>query len=196
MNSEATDALLAKLAAGDATAMSQVLFPFGSYLRLVVRRQLSDRLRAKFDSADVVQSVWVHVLRRWRARGLQFTNRAHLRAYLVLEVRHRLTDRLRHYRTALERERPLAVGVPGVLPPSPRPRPSELVQAADLWERLLALCPPAHHELLRLKRQGLSLAELAERTGMHPDSIRRVLRQLARRLVAQDAPDHPPHPLR
>jgi RNA polymerase sigma-70 factor (ECF subfamily) len=61
-------------------------------------------------------------------------------------------------------------------------RPSQVAQADELWQRMLRLCPPAHHELLRLKRQGCSLAEIAERTGLHESSVRRILYELARRI--------------
>ena len=53
---------------------------------------------------------------------------------------------------------------------------------------MLALCPPAHRALLRLKRQGWPLAEIASRTGMHEGSVRRVLRRLARQLAFQLEP--------
>jgi hypothetical protein len=36
---------------------------------------------------------------------------------------------------------------------------------------------------VRLKRDGLSLDEIALRVGLHPDSVRRVLRALARRVA-------------
>ena len=42
---------------------------------------------------------------------------------------------------------------------------------------------PAHREILILKRQGLPLAEIAARTGLHEGSIRRILYDLARRLA-------------
>jgi RNA polymerase sigma-70 factor (ECF subfamily) len=51
----------------------------------------------------------------------------------------------------------------------------------------MVLCPPAHRELLRLKRQGYALAEIASRTGLHEGSVRRILYELARRLAAQGA---------
>jgi DNA-directed RNA polymerase specialized sigma24 family protein len=54
------------------------------------------------------------------------------------------------------------------------------VQAEELWEQMLALCPPAHQNLLRLKRAGVPLAEIAARTGLHPGSVRRILRNLAK----------------
>ena len=67
--------------------------------------------------------------------------------------------------------------------PCPQPRPSEVAQAGDLWERILAHCPAEHRALVVLRRQGYSLAEIAERTGLHPDSVRRILRTLARQLA-------------
>ena len=56
------DALLAKLNAGDSAAAEQVFLTFEPYLRMVIRRRLSHGMRAKFDSSDIVQSVWADVL--------------------------------------------------------------------------------------------------------------------------------------
>src|SRR5262249_26077325 len=151
-----------------------------------------DRFRAKFDSADVVQSAWVQLLKGFRESGWRFSDTAHLRAFLLIVTRHRLTDRLRRHQTALASERPLVARADESSVPSSEPRPSEVAQADELWERMLALCPPAHHELLRLKRQGLRLAEIASRTGMHQDSIRRILRKLAQQLASERAHAGPP----
>jgi RNA polymerase sigma-70 factor (ECF subfamily) len=155
-------------------------------LRLIVRRNLSRRLRAKFDSLDVVQSVWAHVLHDFHSGGRSITSPAHLRNFLIRVTRNCMTDRLRHYRTALECE--LSISQEGVPPlATAQPRASELAQANELWESLLALCPPEHHELLRLKRQGLPLADIAALTGLHEGSVRRVIRKLASKLALPDA---------
>jgi RNA polymerase sigma-70 factor (ECF subfamily) len=183
MCTEPLDVLLEKLATGDLPGAEEALGACEPYLRMVVRRALPQGMRAKFESADVVQSVWAHLLPGLREAGWSFATKAHLRAFLAMVTRHRLYDRLRHHHTALERERPLEAADPETLPVSRQPHPSEVLQADDLWERMLALCPPAHHELLRLKREGLRLTEIAARAGMHEGSVRRVLRQLARRLV-------------
>lgn len=179
MKVDALDTLLEKLCHGDAAAAEQVFRAYEPYLRLVVRRQLSAPLRAKFDSLDIVQSVWVDVLRGFRDNGWRFTDANHLRAFLVKLTRNRFIDRYRQLHAALEREEPLA-GPATDQAPSADPRPSEVVRAEEAWEELLALCPPAHHELLRLKRQGLTLDEIAARTGLHPSSVRRILYDLAR----------------
>jgi RNA polymerase sigma-70 factor (ECF subfamily) len=176
--------LLEKLSQGDAAAAEQVFRAYEPYLRLVVRRQLSPGLRAKFDSADVVQSVWADVLGDFRQAGWRFNDAAHLRAFLVKATRNRFIDRVRQHQWALDHERPLPAG----LPAAHQPRPSELAQADELWEQMLALCPAAHRELLRLKRQGLPLAEIAARTGLHESSVRRILYELARQLAARQVP--------
>jgi RNA polymerase sigma-70 factor (ECF subfamily) len=180
---------LEKLTSGDAAAAERVFRAYGPYLRMVVRRQLSPPLRAKFDSLDVVQSVWVHMLRGFREAGWRFADAAHLRAFLVQLTRHRFIDRLRHHRRAIEREQPLAGGGCEDELPADGPRPDEFLQADELWEQLLELCPPAHREVLRLKRDGALTAEVAARTGLHEGSVRRILHTLARRLDRQRVED-------
>ncbi len=48
----------------------------------------------------------------------------------------------------------------------------------------MGLCPPAHRDLLELKRQGFPLAEIAARTGLHESSVRRIVYDLQRKLAA------------
>jgi RNA polymerase sigma factor (sigma-70 family) len=177
------EALVARLSQGDTAAAEQVFLAYEPYLRLVVRRQLSPGLRAKFDSLDVVQSVWADVLDGFRQAGWRFTDANHLRAFLVKATRNRFIDRLRQHRRALEHEQSLSAADAEGGPASRQPRPSEIAQADELWQQMLALCPPAHRELLHLKRQGLPLAEIAARTGLHESSVRRILYDLARQLA-------------
>jgi RNA polymerase sigma-70 factor (ECF subfamily) len=181
VNAELLDALLLRMRAGDFRAAEGVFLAYEPELRRIVRRRLSSRLRAKFDSLDVVQSVWVRVLHDYREGGRDITSPAHLRNFLARVAHNCLTDRLRRYRKALEHERPLADDGPPVA--ARQPRPSEEARANELWENMLDSCPPQHHDVLRLKRQGLPLAAIAERTGLHEDSVRRILRKLARSLA-------------
>jgi RNA polymerase sigma-70 factor (ECF subfamily) len=179
------DALLDKLNGGDAEAAAQVFVACEPYLRMVVRRQLPARLRAKFDSVDVVQSVWADLLDGFRSSGYRFSDAAHLRAFLVKVTQNRFIDRLRQLRQPAEHEEPLFESHEGETAFAPDPRPSQVAQAEDLWQKLLGLCPEGHREVLRLKRRGLSLDEIARRTGLHPSSVRRILYDLARRLADQ-----------
>jgi len=177
--------LLEQLNSGDYAAAERIFVAYESYLRLIVRRQISAALRAKFDSVDIVQSVWVDLLAGFREAGWRFADPAQLRAFLIRTTRNRFIDRLRQHQHWLDREQPLADLAGGEAPCSPEAAPSEEAQAREVWARLLLLCPPDHRELLQLKQQGFSLAEIAERTGLHPGSIRRILADLARRYARQ-----------
>jgi RNA polymerase sigma-70 factor (ECF subfamily) len=184
MNTEQPlETLLDKMRAGDFQAAEQLFVAYEPQLRLIARRQLSRRLRAKFDSLDVVQSVWTRALREFRDRGCDMSSTAHLRNFFIRVTRNCFTDRLRHYRTALAAEQPLTDASGAGAVASGQPRPSEIAQANELWQTMLAICPPQHHEVLQLKRQGFKLAAIAAHTGLHQDSVRRILRQLARQLA-------------
>ncbi len=173
--------LLDKLRNGDTDAATDLFLAYEPFLRLVVRRQLSVALRAKFDSADVVQSVWADLVEGFRRQEWNFPDIHRLRAFLVRTTRNRFIDRVRQHLGDLEREQRLANHREEDLPPSPLPQPIDIAQATELWEMLQEICPASHQEILRMKRLGFALAEIAERTNMHPSSVRRVLYDLAKR---------------
>jgi RNA polymerase sigma-70 factor (ECF subfamily) len=185
MNDATLDSVVEKLSQGDEAAAEAVFRAYEPFLRQVVRRQLGADLRAKFDSVDIVQSVWCDLLRGLRASAWSFENTHRLKAFLVTATRNRFLDRARRQRGAVSKEATPdeACGVDETAR-STAPRPSQLLQAEELWQRMLAECPPAHRQLLLLKRDGYRVSEIAERTGLHEDSIRRILRDLACRMGA------------
>jgi RNA polymerase sigma factor (sigma-70 family) len=186
MSSESVEPLLEQLSQGDMARAREVFLAYEPYLRQVVRRQLPQGLRAKFDSVDIVQSVWAHLLEGYRDGVWHFSDPRRFQAFLVQVTRNRFIDTFRKHRTAYQKEQSLGEMHPSQVPPAPQPRPSQLVAAEDLWERMLALCPEEHRQLLHLKRQGLPMEELTVRTGMHPGSIRRIFRNLASKLALQE----------
>src|SRR5947209_19225746 len=135
---EPLDNLLSQLCSGDSAAAGQVFLAFEPYLRKAVRRQLPLPMRAKFDSADILQSVWVDVLRGFREAGWRFTDADHLRGFLYVATRNRLIDRVRQHQKAIGREERLGDGDEQLALRCPQPRPSEIAQAGDLWERIVA----------------------------------------------------------
>jgi RNA polymerase sigma factor (sigma-70 family) len=196
MNDEPLDELIEQLNAGDVSAAERAFLAYEPYLRMAIRRQLTGPLRSKLDSMDIVQSVWADVLRGFRQSGWRFTDRSHLRAFLMKVARNRLIDRRRQHHRAIEQERSLDQASADDLPQTNQPRPSEIAQEHELWKRMLEECSPAHREILILKREGLPNSEIATRTGLHEGSIRRILYELARRLAlpprhssASSAPD-------
>jgi RNA polymerase sigma-70 factor (ECF subfamily) len=185
MKENALDTLLDRLTQGDARAAEDVFVAYEPYLRMVVRRQLSRGLRAKFDSVDIVQSVWADLLSGFRDRRWTFQDADHLRAFLVEVTKNRFIDRLRQHAAAMERERPLSAGGMDALAEPQATRPSQLAQAGELWDQMVAACPPAHLDILQLKRHGCSLDEIAAQTGFHKNSVRRILYELARRMTVK-----------
>jgi len=187
MSADPIDDLLDQLARGDTEAAGVLFAAYAPYLRALVRRQISDQLRAKFDSADVVQSVWVQVVRQLGRDGWSVEDEARLRALLATIARRRLLTRVRKHAGDLAPDQPSEANVE-TLPEHRQPRPSELAQAGDMWSRMLELCPPEHHAVLVLRREGLPLTEIANRTGLHEGSVRRILRRLARELALRQVP--------
>jgi RNA polymerase sigma-70 factor (ECF subfamily) len=181
MSPDPLDNLLAQLRSGDLDAARHICTAFEPYLRLVVRRSLPRALRTKFDSVDVVQSIWVDVLKGFREGRWQFATLGQLKSFLVRVTRNRLIDHCRHHRRDLRHQRPLGAMGDACIPWA---GPAEIAAADELWEQMLEACPAQHHELLDLRRQGYTLAEIAERTGLHESSVRRILYELARGLAA------------
>ncbi len=173
------DSLLERLTGGDTAAAAQVFRTYEPYLRLVVRRMLPAYLRSKFDSMDVVQSVWGDLLRGFRDAGWRFASVNHLKAFLVKATRNRFLNRQQRYRRPAF-DLSLETANLGDQLHDPAPEPPAALQADELWERLLGRCLPAHRPLVELKRAGHSLAEIAARTGYHPSSVRRIFYELAR----------------
>jgi RNA polymerase sigma factor (sigma-70 family) len=187
MTSESVDDLLEQLGRGEVAALGELFDAYAPYLRAVVRAQLSGRLQSKFDSLDVVQSVWVQVVRQLRRDAWHVNDEGHLRALLVTIARRRLATRARQCARRPEDALP-ANGDWTAVPDGRSDTPTATAAAADLWERMLSLVPPDHRPILQLRREGLPLAEIAARTGLHEGSVRRILRRLARELALGEQP--------
>jgi len=177
-----------QLAGGDPSAAEELYRAYGPYLRMVVRRRMTPRLRSRFDSHDVVQSVWADTLIRAGANGSrrQFRDEPGLKAFLVRLTLNRFIDFYRRHRRSLARETRLSDHDERAVQAPRGDRPSEQARADELWARLLSACPLAHRDVLRLKTRGDSLAEISLQTGLHASSIRRILHDLAGRLDFED----------
>ena len=182
MTDESLDGWIERLNNGETEAVEHVLTAYEPYLRIAVRRRIGQQLRSKVDSVDIVQSVFANVLGGFRGANWRFSGRPQVYAFLRRLAWRRLADRYREQGKGLVREQSLDDTAPRNLPQAVSPRPSEVAQGREFWERVLQACPPAHREVVRLRVSGLRMAEIAERTGLHEGSVRRILYDLARRL--------------
>lgn len=192
MSDESIEGWIQRLNAGDSAAVEYVFRTYEPYLRIAIRRRLSRGLRVKVDSQDILQSVYADVLQGLRGGRWHFQDRAHLQAFLRRVAQRRLADRYQQHRKGIEREQPLQDGDAEALPDAVTPRPSEVAQGREFWDRLQQSCPPHHQEVVRLRMAGLNLHEIATRTGLHEGSIRRILYELARKLSIERGRTNPP----
>ena len=161
MQVDSLDALLEKLNSGDPAAAEQAFVAYEPYLRKVVRRLLPAELRRSSTRSTSCSRSTATCWRAFREGGMRFGTVAQLRAFLIRATRNRFIDRVRQHQTAARLEQPLGDdGAPSACRVA-QPRPSESAAAEELWERLLALCPPEHHRLLRLRRRGATAREIA-----------------------------------
>ena len=185
--------LMERARSGDPAAIRDVLSRFEPEVRMMVRARLPRKLRTQFDSIDFVQAVWQSFFSDLRRNPRDFANTDHLRGYLagvvknkVLEQHRRLTKTAKYN---LAREERLYVRRDGrdlvrdLV--SPEPSPSELAQAGDCLEQLTAGRSRREVEVLTLRRQELTLAEIAARTGLNERSVRRIIASVRLRMEAR-----------
>jgi RNA polymerase sigma factor (sigma-70 family) len=172
--------LLTRLERGDEAAIAEAYEAYEPLLSTIVQKSLPHYLRGRFDSTDIVQAVWINLLRAFRQHHRHFKGIGHLQAFLITATRNNLFSLLRREGGSPERG-----GCPWAFNErSSRhvPTPPEAAQVDELWDRMLARCPRDYREILRLRREGFSVAEVADRIGLHRRKVRRILNDLASRI--------------
>ncbi len=156
----------------------------------MVRARLPRKLRSQFDSIDFVQAVWQSFFSDLGREERQFESEQHLRKFLAGVVRnkvfeqHRRLTRTEKYDLAREERLYVRRGdrdVPREVV-SPEPSPSQAVQASDRLEQLTAGCSPLEIDVITLRHEGLTFAEIALRTGVNERTARRIIESARSRL--------------
>ncbi len=184
--------LIARVKEGDEAAIGRLIDRFGPEVRMMVRRRLPARLRSQFDTVDFTQVVWQSVIADCRERSEAFRDPRHLLGFLAgvvhNKVAHEYRRRTRTRKYDIGREEPLYVRrgdrvVPRELP-ADDPTPSEAVQAGDRMDQLTAGRSPTEVRIIELRREGLTIDEVAARLELHEKAVRRVINSLRARLEA------------
>jgi RNA polymerase sigma-70 factor (ECF subfamily) len=181
---------------GDAAAIERLLRDFEPEVRLMVRIRLPRTLRDQFDSMDFVQAVWTSLFTGPSRPDLDFADAGHFRGYLAGVVRNKVWEeyrrRTRSRKYDVRREQRLHVRRHGEGEidatrelTAPDPSPSQALQADERMAQLLAGRTPSESEILRLRREGLTLEEIAERVGLSERTIRRLIESLRARMEAR-----------
>jgi RNA polymerase sigma-70 factor (ECF subfamily) len=193
--------MLNRLKSGDESAATEILERYESQVRLVVRRFLPRVLRSRFDSLDIMQSVWRSFFQKVREdeaaksgakstdespKSQDFTDSAQLFAFLSRMARNKVIDQYRRetsQKSAVQRQRTM-YGESGedIDPPAPDESPAEVVEAADELSHWRSLVPEDRQELIDMKADGLSTREIGVKLGISERTVQRVLEDLRQRV--------------
>jgi RNA polymerase sigma factor (sigma-70 family) len=177
------DGLFARARAGDQDAWEELFRTCYPKVVRVVRRKLDRPLRSLYDSTDFASDVWKSLAAK--CDRFDFPSIDSLMAFLKQAAEQKVIDehRRRHaLKRDIGRERPMDAGrgerAEPIALPSSDPTPSQVVQADETRDQLLARLTPPQREIIELKLQGLSNEAIAERTGWHLRALQRFLKNL------------------
>lgn len=183
---EAFRDLTDRLKGGSESAFEEILQRYGPYVMRSVRRSLDRRLRARFDSQDFAQAVWM-TAHEHRDRLAACTSPESLMALLVTiaqrKVRYEFRRHLQAEKQNINKERSMqADSFVLPLPDHSAEHPSQIVLAREQWDLMVHEEPPRYREILELRCEGLTLDEIAEKVGVNERTVRRVIKKLADKL--------------
>jgi RNA polymerase sigma-70 factor (ECF subfamily) len=177
------DALFARARAGDEAAWEALFHKCYPKVIRVVRRKLNPPMRSMFDSTDFASDVMKSLAAN--AERLDFPSFQSLMAFLARVAEQKVIDEYRKAHT-LKRDlgrtfalspddgeggHPLAVA-------SDDPTPSQVAQAGEVHEQLLAGQGEPGRALIALKEQGYTCHEIATETGWNLRKVQRFFQGL------------------
>ena len=162
----------------------EVVERYSSELLELARRQLPAQIRSRVDPDDVVQSVYRTFFRRQQAGEFAFDETYDVWRLLATityrKARSQITHHRRQQRDAFREASDLEADA-GTFDCTPEAE--DVVVLIDLLEKALSQLPEHHHELVNLRLQGFSVAEVAEKVSVSERTVLRVLARL-KKLIA------------
>lgn len=184
-DSEIADNLLQALAEaqkGDQSAWETLFRECYPKVRRVVRRKLDRSMRSLYDSTDFASDVMKSLAAN--LDHLNFPSVESLIAFLAHVAEQKVIDEYRKRHTLkrdVNRERRLTSSDPEAGPvqlPSCAPSPSQWAQANEVNEHLMNRQDAIERDIIRLKKEGYSTADIADETGWNIRKVQRFLKDL------------------
>ena len=182
--------LTGRLRGGDPQAAEEIFARYAERLTSLAGQQLSRKLAARLDGADVVQSVFRTFFRRCAAGEFCIDSSAELWRLLVQITLQKARAYGRQHTAGV---RDVAAEAPGggaeflVQAVAHDPGPEEATVLVDLIEELLRGLPPLYRDLLQLRLAGHSVSDTATRLGVSRRTVHRGLNLLQQRLTRSAA---------
>lgn len=191
MSDERGDRTLANEAIeGDRQAFDEIFGRYSEKLIRLARSRISDRLAARIEAEDVVQSVFRTFFGRMQEGRFQFNEENDLWKLLVSITLNKLRNQV-DWHTAAKRdvsaEQPLSGATSSLNAfdvDGETPSPEAVVAFVDLLEHFMAELRDGDRKILELRLQGLTQDEIAHEVGCTERTVRRVLERI--RQIAED----------
>jgi RNA polymerase sigma-70 factor (ECF subfamily) len=177
--------LVVRLRDGDPQAAEEIFARYAQRLTSLAEQQLSRKLAARLDGADVVQSVFRTFFRRSAAGEFRIDSSAELWRLLVQITLQKARAYGRQHTAGV---RDVAAEAPGgaawlIEAVSREPGPAEAAALVDQIEELLRGLPAIYCDLLQLRLEGYSVSDTAARLGVSRRTVHRALYLLRQRLT-------------
>jgi len=182
------DRLMADVAAGSEEAVWQLAEIYTPYIIRAVRHSLSPKLRQKVDSMDFAQTLWASLLLK-PANLMRLKTPDQLIRYLVAATRNKICEKAQHFKTQkcdIRREESLDRSAARNLPAAGYgkalhahdPSPSTTASLRERWHCVLAKASERDRQILELRRQGYTFAEIGPTLRIDEKTARRAMHRL------------------
>ncbi len=182
--------LLVQLENGHPSAAAKVFDRFSSRLVALARSRMNGQILQRVDPEDVTQSVFRSFLQRQEAGQFRLENWGGLWGLLVTMTVRKCGRRAEEFYAARRDIRREIRGQNNADDsqtefdiPDPQPMPEEAVALTELVETLMEALDPRGREVLALRLQGFSVAEISQQIGRTQRTIQRILETVQRRLA-------------
>jgi RNA polymerase sigma factor (sigma-70 family) len=179
------DDLMRRLREGDEDAARELVEAHEDEVRRFVRQRIdSPQMRRLMDSVDVTQSAFFLLFQDARAGKIDLRDAEHLRTLLLSIAKHKLIDKARGLKAKKRDVRRNEVGGDEPLGEIARREstPGSIVANQELLSLVRRELPAEDHDLVMASLGGESYADLAIRFGGTPESIRKRVYRIIKKL--------------
>ena len=180
--------LLADLRAGDELAAGKIVEEYTDALVAVARRQIGGKLARRVDPEDIIQSTYRSLFVRVQKGEYELGSGRELWKLLVTMTLNKVRRKAKYHGTQrrdVNLDQSVANDDNGSYvdrSPSGGPTPADAAALVDELQSVLAELKPRDRQVIELRLQGCSTAEIAAETGRSERSIRRVLQHQGEQL--------------
>lgn len=168
MQTEVTEFILPRLAAGETDAATRCMDRYGGLVWSLARRHTA----SPADAEDAVQDIFIDI---WKSADRFDPSKAAESTFITMIARRRLIDRHRYARRRPQTDpiEPVAEKLP-----NPQLRQMEASVEARLAERALSTLEPKVRRVILLSTyQGMSHGQIAEHTGIPLGTVKTYIRR-------------------